>query len=98
MAPAPKRIDKRNRTFPLAVIGLVIATLTGGFLSTPAWAQGHDRRGGHEMRRDDHRGYHRDDRLRHYGDPGYVYAPPPVYYAPPPGPPVVDFVFPLSFR
>lgn len=83
-------------------LGLV--ALLGGAYAAPARAdddRGHDQhqQPAHNDRdRGDHRAQGRVQPAYGYVQPAYVYAPPPVYYDAPVAPPVLDFVFPLSFR
>jgi hypothetical protein len=112
MARTTPRSGQVRRRFGRAVLALALATVIGGAGMAAARAddnegrrQGNDNhRQGNDGRRQGqaaHRGYDRGQeqhRSYRYAAPANVYAPPPVYYAPPSGPPVIDFVFPLSFR
>jgi hypothetical protein len=82
-------------------LGLV--ALLGAAYAAPARAD--DDRGRDQQQpahndrdRGDHRAPGRARPAYGYVQPAYVYAPPPVYYDAPVAPPVLDFVFPLSFR
>jgi hypothetical protein len=98
---------------PIGGIALTLglAALLGGAYAMPARADDDRGRDQHQQpaHNDRDRGdHHAQGRGRPaygygqpaygYGQPTYVYAPPPVYYEAPVAPPVLDFVFPLSFR
>lgn len=89
------------------VLAASLATVFGGAMIGPAFADNDDwRRGGHERDRYEHNRHDRDRherewRARSYFVPGYAYAPPTVVYAAPPAvvyapPPRVYYAPPVS--
>jgi hypothetical protein len=102
MTLSTKRSGKLRYTVVKLGVGLALAAMFGGIVSSPAFA-GDRGRGGDRGGRGDYHGHwrhgydRRDWRGNGYYEPAEVYAPPPVYYPPQPSPGVSLF-FPVHIR
>ena len=105
MKTSNMRVGKFSSIVGRIMMALVFASMIGGILVTPAFADDHGRGRGHQERGRGPHGYYRGHRPYGYGygypAPVYapVYAPPPVVYAPAPyQSPGISLVFPIHIR